>query len=286
MKLLNFIINTNIFISAAAVVFTMETQVLLGLRPQLHPYLFIIFFATIFEYNLHRLITVVRNPEALNDEKHRWVKNSPAAFYALVAVSVLGFLAAALMAKKEVLIALFPIGLITLFYSLPVVKHKKRFLRLREIPGLKIFLIAFVWAASTIFLPIIQTGAHYNAWHIAGMMTERIVFVLAITLPFDIRDMQADEGSGLKTIPLLIGPEKATAIAQGLLGLFMILCVVHYTIAARAFLLPAFLLSAISTFVFIRHKKIRAVKHYHYFVLDGTMLLQGLLVCLSYYISY
>lgn len=284
MKALNFIIHTNIFISLAAVALTLQTQVLLGLDLQFHPYLFIIFFATIFEYNLHRLVTILRNPDALDDGKHAWVKKNTTAFYILVVASVTGFLMAALVAKPMVLIVLFPIGLITLFYSLPVFKNKKTVFRLREIPGLKIVLISLVWSASTILLPIVQSGIHFSSTHVAAMLAERFLFVFAITLPFDIRDMQSDRGSGLKTIPLWIGEKNSLRLAVLMLFLFMAITCIHYAATRQIFAIPAFVLSGLSTLFFIAAKKIKAVKHYHYFVLDGTMLLQGVLVCLGYYL--
>ena len=284
LKLLNFIINTNIFISLAAVALTLQSQVLLGMEPQLHPYLFIIFFATIFEYNLHRLITILHNPDALDDEKHSWVKKNTKAFYVLVAASVTGFVIAVLLARPLVLLVLFPIGLITLFYSLPVFKSKKTIFRLREIPGLKIILISLVWSASTILLPIVQSGHLFPAPHIAAMLLERFLFVFAITLPFDIRDMRSDQASGLKTIPLWIGEQNSLRLASLMLLLFAGLACLHYTVTKQGFVIPAFVLSALSTLFFIRNKKIRVMKQYHYFVLDGTMLLQGLLICFSHYL--
>ncbi|MBA2611366.1 MAG: UbiA family prenyltransferase [Bacteroidetes bacterium] len=280
----SFIINTNIFISIAAVFLTIETQVQLGMKPQLHPYLFIIFFATIFEYNVHRLITIITNPKALTDNKHNWVNKNLKAFYFLVGFSVIGFVIATAMAKKIVLITLLPIGLVTLFYSLPIFKTKKILFRLREIPALKIFLISMVWSATTILLPIIQSGNSYNNWHIITMLIERFIFVFAITIPFDIRDMKADETAGLQTLPLIIGEKKAMILANVYILLFLILCIFHYYNTSLSFTLPAFIISALTTFLFINNKKLQATKYYHYFILDGTMLLQGLLVCICYYL--
>ena len=162
MRLFYFCINTNIFISLAAVSLTLETQVQLGMNPQLHPYIFLIFFATLFDYNLHRLITVITSKEALNTDKHKWVKTNLILFYGVVAISVIGFLWAVSVADKKVLIALAPIALLTLFYSFPVFKTNKILFRLREIPFLKIFLISLVWALSTVLLPIIKSGITYD----------------------------------------------------------------------------------------------------------------------------
>jgi len=285
LKFFSFIINTNIFISLAAVGLTIATQVQLGSGPQLHPYLFIIFFATIFEYNLHRLVTVIKNPQALNDEKHKWVKNHLLAFYILVAASVAGFALAVCFAKKEVLITLFPIGLLTLLYSMPLLKIKKNVFRLREIPLAKIFVISLVWSGATILLPVIESGRVFETGHVLLLLIERFIFVFAITVPFDVRDMNSDRESNLKTIPLMLGEKKALHSAGIALLLFALICTWHYSETGQLFLLPAFILSALSSYVFIKNKKIKNSTHYHYFVLDGTMLLQAILVCSFYYLS-
>ena len=283
MKLFYFSINSNIFISLAAVSLTFATQVQLGMQPQLHPYLLLIFFATLFDYNVHRLITVITNKEALNSQKHRWVKQHLYFFYLVVATSVFGFLWTIFYADPKVLIALTPIALITLFYSVPVFKNKKSIFRLREIPCLKIFLISFVWAASTIFLPVIQSARTFTKATILAMLLERFLFVFAITIPFDIRDMQADTRQRLKTIPLLIGKKNSMTVANTALVLFLAICMLHYNSLSLMWLNCAFSLSAVSTLFFMNNKRLQANEYYHYGILDGTMLLQGLFVLAGYY---
>lgn len=285
MKLLYFCINSNIFISLAAVSLTVETQVQLGMKPQLHPYIFLIFFATLFDYNLHRLITIITNKEALNTDKHIWVKNNLQFFYWLVAVSVIGFLCTVAIADKKVLITLAPIALLTVFYSIPIFKTTKGIFRLREIPFLKIFLISFVWSATTVLLPLIQSGINYNKENVFAILLERFLFVFAITVPFDIRDMEVDAKGNLKTIPVILGKKKALIIANLLLFLFAILCWVHYKTSSLIWLNYAFLLSAASTFYFINNNKIQAKKFYHYGILDGTLFLQGALVLIAFCLS-
>jgi 4-hydroxybenzoate polyprenyltransferase len=254
------------------------------MRPQVHPYLFIIFFATLFEYNLHRLITILTNPDALNDEKHSWVKRYPIHFYALVAISMLGFMVAVALAKREVILTLAPLALITILYSMPFFKNSIYLYRLRDIPFLKIFLIAFVWSSATILLPIIQSGQVFDKTHVGMMLLERFFFVFAITIPFDIRDMEVDRQHGLKTLPLLVGKKMALGIANGTLAVFILLCLYHYSKSAEPAVLLALVLSSLIALVFINNKELSKLPYYHYGLLDGTMLLQGLLVLASYYI--
>lgn len=284
MRFLYFLINTNIFIALAAVALTLETQVQLGMHPQFHPYLLLIFFSTLFDYNLHRLITVLTNKEALNSAKHRWVKNNLALFYILVATSVTGFLWTVFYADIKVLVTLAPIAMITFFYSVPVYKSSKSIFRLREIPCLKIFLISFVWSATTILLPVMRVAGLYSKEHVLWMVAERFLFVFAITIPFDIRDMKADAKQGLITIPLLLGKTTALIIANAVLFLFLVISVEHYKNTATAWLIYPLALSAATTFIFLNNKKLQSKFLYHYCILDGTLLLQGILVLALFYL--
>lgn len=284
MKLVKALIDSNLYISFAAVFLTVETQIQLGMKPQWHPYLFIIFFATLFEYNLHRFITVITNKEALNSDKHKWVRENLNGFYLLVFASLVGFISVAFLAKKEVLITLAPIAFITLFYSIPVFGNKKNIFRLREIPYLKIFLIAFVWASSTILLPVIQSNTIFNKVHVLTMLVERFFFVFAITIPFDIRDIEADKLAGLKTIPILFTEKTSNAIANLSLFIFFIISFFHYQLQNFWFIIVALSISTLTTYLFLNEKKFKKLTYYHYGILDGTMLLQGLLVLLFYYL--
>ena len=283
MNPLKTIIQSNLYISLAALLLTVSAQIQLGMAPQWHPYLFLIFFATLFEYNLHRLITVLTNQEALNSEKHRWVRENRKKFYALVFISVAGFICAALMAKAKVLLMFAPLGIITLFYSVPVSANPNHLLRLREIPYLKIFLIALVWSASTILLPVIQTTEKINITGILLLLAERFFFILAITIPFDIRDMEADRHDGLKTFPLLLNENKAIIISNLALLTFILISFFHYQMRGDWFIIGALCISALSTYLFINLKYFRNLSEYYYGVLDGTMILQGVLVLIFYY---
>lgn len=286
MNLLKALIHSNIYISLAAVFLAIETQIQLGMEPQAHPYLFIIFFATLFEYNLHRLVTVLTDKKALNSEKHKWVRENPKKFYLLVIISVAGFVGAIFMAKKEVLLTFALIAILTIFYSVPVYRNKNQLFRLREIPYLKIFLIASVWSASTILLPVIQAIQKFDNVQIIMLLLERFFFIFAITIPFDIRDMEADQRAGLKTIPLLLNEKKALQIAFLSLTVFFLISFFHYQFLNEWFIVWALGISTISTFLFLQLKYFRNLSYYHYGVLDGTMLLQGLLVLVFYYIQH
>lgn len=272
------LIHSNIFISAAALLLAIETQIQIKLQPQWHPYLFLIFFATLFEYNLHRLITIISEPKALETDKHYWVHENKLLFYLIVALSVIGFIIALYFAEVKVLIALSPFFALTLLYSTPVLKTQSGLFRLREIPFLKIFLIALVWAVVTILLPVAYADYDISVSHISIIIIERFLFVLAITVPFDIRDMEIDKQSGLKTIPLVIGKNNAQKAALFVVVLFIIVSAIHYYYTQQYQIGVAMLLSGIITGYCLISEKVKSLPLYHYGVLDGMMLLQALLV--------
>ncbi|MBV5314474.1 MAG: UbiA family prenyltransferase [Prolixibacteraceae bacterium] len=286
MNPLKAIIHSNIYISLASLLLTVSAQIQLGMPPQWHPYLFLIFFATLFEYNLHRLITVLTNNEALKSDKHRWVRENRKMFYMLVFISVAGFITAAGMAKKEVLLAFLPLGIITLFYSVPVSGNRRHLLRLREIPYLKIVLIAAVWSASTVLLPVIQTDEKFNSAQVILLLVERFFFIVAITIPFDIRDMEADRHSGLKTLPMILGEKNARSLSYLSLILFFLISALHYPFTNQWYIIVATGISAITTYLFIGSTTFRKLNMYHYEILDGTMLLQSLLVLGLYFVTH
>lgn len=100
-------------------------------------------------------------------------------------------------------------GLLALAYSHPILPKKRR---LRDIPLVKIFLIAGVWTYLSVFLPAWEAGVPLTTkW--VSFAIERALFIFALTLPFDIRDIQLDRASGLLTFPTYLGIFKTKQIA-------------------------------------------------------------------------
>src|ERR1700752_119880 len=110
-RFFDFLICSNLFISLAAVLFTVQAQIQLGMAPDWHPYLFLILFATLFEYNLHKFVAIFFYKHALTESKFYWISSHLKLFYFIVFSSVAGFIVAALFAKITVLIALLPLGI-------------------------------------------------------------------------------------------------------------------------------------------------------------------------------
>ena len=256
-------VHTNILISLAAVFLTVETQLQLNLDPHWHPYLCLIFIATFFEYNLHRLVTILTSQDVSTAVKHRWAVHHVKTFHVLVVGSFVALLIAVTQTSFLALLALAPFAFLTLFYSLPVSIVGDKTFRLRQIPFLKIFLVSITWSATTVLLPVIHHGISLDA-HVWLVLFERALFVFAITIPFDIRDMIEDERLGLKTIPLFIGERKSRMISVLMLMVFIIVTAIHYAHTSQMFLAVALSISALTTMWLITQERIRQLPLYHY----------------------
>ena len=141
-----------------------------------------------------------------------------------------------------------------------------------------------MWASSTILLPVIQSNIILNKVRVITMFTERFFFVFAISIPFDIRDIEADKQAGLKTIPILFSEKTSNHIANLFLFIFFLISFFHYQLQNRWLIIEALSISKLTTFLFLNEKRFRKLTYFHYGILDGTMLLQGLLVLLFYYL--
>ncbi|MBR9920955.1 MAG: UbiA family prenyltransferase [Bacteroidetes bacterium] len=163
-----------------------------------------------------------------------------------------------------------PSGLISLAYVIP---FSNTGLRLRDIHYVKIFLIALVFSWVSVFLPVFETGHPLEGSH-WYMLAERCLFLLAITLPFDSRDLRVDEHTQVKTIPTLLGKQKSMQLALLLITLAAILALLNWNQAVYPTAETlGYLAGLILTAALIRFSP--GQKHDYYFsgLLDGSMLL-------------
>ena len=92
-------------------------------------------------------------------------------------------------------------------YPLPFILRKSGG-GLRSIPGLKLVVVAAVWAYVTAVIPCVHAGTFT-----IGVFFERFWWTAALTLPFDVRDMIVDQGS-IRTLPHIIGPRNTVWLAN------------------------------------------------------------------------
>jgi 4-hydroxybenzoate polyprenyltransferase len=91
-----------------------------------------------------------------------------------------------------------------LIYSTPIFPKGFRYRRLKEIPVAKSLLVAFAWALPPALLPVYIAGASPDLVTLAVILFFfSLVFIN--TVLFDIRDVEGDRATGVRTIPVCIG---------------------------------------------------------------------------------
>lgn len=294
-KLADLVVFSNLFVAFAVGCLTLQTVMLALGRIDLR-YSFFVFFATLFLYNFHRIYRLgARSAKELSERRHSWLKENKLFFALIFLVSSVGLVYTTFHYVHFVLfIFLIPVIILSFGYSIPVIPTGKGWIRLRDIPLLKIFLITFVLSWVTVLIPFwfyaLETG---GSWYFEPMtyeglwyaMGRRMLFIFAITIPFDIRDIEHDSHNGLKTIPVLLGEKRAILISQLALLLFIALVLVQ-AIKYNTWLYPSALItSAVITGVAIIFASRSRKEYFYTFIIEGMMVLQFALVYLAYCLS-
>jgi 4-hydroxybenzoate polyprenyltransferase len=278
LKTIIVLIQSNVLVAVSALALTISTQFQLGINIYFESYHFLIFFSTLFIYNVHKRIMLLNGIKTTPSENYNEYKPSLKVMHRCLVMALGGIIITLFKTSFNLVFVLIPLGIISLLYSIPLNKGQKTFITLRQIPYLKIFLIAFVWSAVTVFVPVINYKKPFFSLHVLSIFFERMLFVLAITLPFDIRDMDDDKKAGIKTIPLRLGVIKSNYMAVAVLVLFFALALAHYIYTRQWLILSAFTILFMLTLLALIHPKIQNLALYHKGVLDGTMSLQGILI--------
>lgn len=207
-----FYIFANIHVAFACYSLTRITYLQFNFQNEFLP-LFVL-FSTILSYNLIRFVQL----DSIQTITSKWIAVNKRGLIVLNSIAFLGMLFCAVKLKLQGFYALLPFFVATLLYVFPA---SNKFKGLRQIPGLKLFLISFSWAGVTLYFPIIE-GQVSGISNLGLHFVQRFMFVLAITIPFDIRDSQFDQRT-LATLPQVFGITKAKWIACMALVLFLVL---------------------------------------------------------------
>ena len=194
--IIRFLVYSNIWVAFCAFALTAATELLFESR-NCNVSQFV-FFATICTYNFQRIF---RRKKKENLVRKDWLNQYK--FFAYFLILVGGGMSLYFFRhfKFSTQLAIIFSGALSILYP---------FL-LRKIPFIKIFLISFVWTISTMLLLVIENNTLISQ-DILLHLISRFLFVFAITIPFDIRDLKYD-AQNLRTIPLFFGVLKSQFIA-------------------------------------------------------------------------
>jgi 4-hydroxybenzoate polyprenyltransferase len=276
-RLFRYVVFGNIWVSFAAVCMFWATEKLFQIQEKPTTGIFI-FGGTLFIYNFHRLFRMKAIYAKHSSDRHNWIiKNRNH----VIALTLLGFILALVggfaFLNKEIIGILLPFVLISLFYVIPIYKKEGVWIRLRDLSYVKIFLVAGVWSFVTVCLPfVILPDFHFQsllAPNIILTATQRFLFFFAITLPFDIRDLEYDRKNSVRTFAALLGVEGIKNFSRVLLVLVSLIALYCYK---QGYYLPghtlAMIISCASTNWLISKANENSNEFYYSGWLDGTLM--------------
>ena len=285
-RAIDFLIFSNIFVSLCAASLSYSTIIILQIKAGFYTSFFV-FFSTLSVYNFQRIIVSEKNEAvAFLSNRHKWIIQHQKILAAITAISIIASIFIYLFYfsnKRSIFLMLFPFSLLALWYVADIRKilpfFKSRIRPLRTVPYLKIVLISITWTAMTVWLVAIESGMALLSVSVLLISFERLLFIFAITLPFDIRDMEQDQAMNIKTVPIMLGENKTKQLAYGALILFALLSVLRIIlIPANPMIAVALVTSALLTIYIVSLSGSNKSEYYYSGLVESTMLIQFLLL--------
>jgi len=276
----DFCLFSNIYVALGASALTISTYFLAGFSLQF-AYPAFVFFSTLFLYNFQRVVLSKNYDSIKGSVRHQWILSNRNFIFLQLLLASIGLVICVFAIGMFLILYIAPFTLFSVFYFLP-------FVNLRKVPGLKAFMVSFIWAIITVSFPFILCQLKDNlisnleviksSKHIY-MFMDRFFLVMPLAIIFNVRDLKHDQEIGIKTIPALFGITITKIVSVLCLVAFSILVIIQfrnhlYSSQNTTALLFSGLLSAI----FILFNSEKSSEYYYVFAIDGMMLLQGLLV--------
>jgi len=276
----DFLLFSNIFMGLCAVAQGLLTLYLIGSKP-IYPVAGLLFTSTIGIYNFCILVSKPAQPEKSAYKRIRWFFAHYRLMVTITIVSILSLVPLFFLVSGSSRILLIFLGVISFAYGLPLFAMGDKKFGLRNIPGLKLFLITLVWTMSCVLLPILEAQSDQQIFismrDTTILIAKRFLFIAAIAIPFDIRDLFEDKQLGLKTIAVAWGEKKAYLFCQALLfGYVVLLFLFRHQGFDIDFI--ALTLSIVLAGWLIFRSEWERNEYFYFFYLDGVLILQYLFV--------
>lgn len=270
-KILDIYFYGNIHISFAALFFTLETFYLLD-APSFNPsYLIFVFGSTLAMYNMHRIIGLRRIRSAMMNERYQQIDKTSGFLYVLLFV---GLILAGISFFKIQVATIYRLTIavvLSILYVVPIFPNSNR---LRDFNYVKIFLIAAIWAWISMAMPLhaVEPKIFYL------LLVEKFCFILAITIPFDIRDIEIDQSTEVKTLVSALGLNRSKLLSYLLIVVAILINLYMIVIQQHINFHLAIVSVEFLSLYFIARASSKSPDLLFTGWLDGLILLRGILI--------
>src|SRR5680860_395634 len=241
-RLFEFYLDASIHVAFAILALVHVTYITLNISVDVHLGWFL-FFGSIACYNFVKYGVEAEKYILVNDLHQRYIQW--ASFVAFGFAVYHGY-----FLSRQVYIVIAGLVALTGLYAIPVLPHTKN---LRSLGGLKIFVVAVVWALATVILPVIAAEESIS-WDVRVETLQRFLLTLILLVPFEIRDLAYDSPE-LRTLPQRFGISGTKIIGACTLLPFFLLTLVKDTVSRTELTANTILLVTLGILIWTTKKK-------------------------------
>ncbi len=223
------------------------------------------FVATFVLYNLQRIYQSTKEPKSVRMQWYDRNKKILLTFIFVFVSLYFTFFKDHYAHFLEGLLAYIPISIISIAYFMPP-------FNLRKIPILKVFIIGFVWLASSVLIPLMYKDYTFVGFETLGLkeleyIGAQFLFISALCIPFDVKDYENDRQGSIKTLPVHFGISAAKKIA-------VVLFLIYIILANDGTQFIAYLIPGLGGAFLTTYSSDKKHRHYFYILIDGLIILQ------------
>jgi len=233
-----------------------------------------VFFSTVCSYNFHWALTpysIAPSQRLQWTEKHK-------KYHLLLSIAGLAGAAICFFFIKEHWFYIGIAAILTFLYSAPKISFPP-FQWLKKIAIGKTIFLAMTWTYVTAVLPILIEGnieTEKAIYFCAG----QFFFIYSICILFDFRDREDDRSDGIRSMITFFSERGIDILFAISIITFFVLCILLKQVGVQWINIIILIIPALLLISLYKYAKRNFSDYLYYFVLDGLMMLSGLLLWL------
>ena len=234
----------------------------------------LVFFSTLAVYNLSAISLSVFMPG--NNRSIRVSFKGERLNIILLSVSVPAILLLLPSCNFKQAFIFLLVTVMALLYMMPVTINRQQLPAVRHHWLVKNILLALIWAVATVIIPL--SGDAPAGWddETGWMLVRNFFFIYALTVIYDLRDLNTDSREGMKTLAMVAGKQGARIIA--LLALIIVVVLAFADESTGSGIRWSLTLSSLAAALVVIMSGPPRERSFYTWAVDGMMALQAILV--------
>lgn len=275
-KITDFFLFSSLYIALCAVVMIFQVHLLFPQVPIGVTFYIFVFFSTICSYNFHWYLS---QHSANGSERLQWALKYKSLHLVLYFIGLIGAAICFILLRQHWFWIAFG-AFVTFLYSAPKIPQKI-FIGLRRVAVGKTIFLAFVWMYVTTVLPLLISATPWEA-AFTWLALSRFALIYAICILFDYRDREDDRADGIRSMITYFHERGINNLFVFSLAGFLLSTMMLHRFGFTMPVIIVLLVPGVAVAALYNYAKRNFSDYLYYFVLDGLMMLSGLLLPVLY----